>query len=715
MEKITNIINVTLEELNKFSNIPREYRDDVINVFLRARFQNYPKYLTDEIINDFRFFIIYFEFIKKKLNKLVNKYDEIDNIKSKLFENYKNNTTEKKIKFINLNNAFIRWCDENDIIENYIGENKILLDLENLEINKIDSLELRPNQKDAFNRLERNGLETGIHCQATGSGKTFIILRYIDYIKKYKKNPKVILFTERKNILKDLFDFNDDTLKPSKNKLLHWKKLGIADLTKYKIIERVLTKNDKWMEELRKSKKPTLIVINRAYLTLGKKYRDLTKIDLILHDECHNTSSYQCHEFLKYCKYNLKSTIIGFSATPLRTGKKDVPKLKEIYGDNKGNLILLTDYNMLHAISNNLILPPNFYWYQMIENTKDKTQIVSQLELGSVLELLNHVVTLLPNKKIVAWCRTIELAKKWKELFEQNYEQRPNLHGFKFGIDTSKNNNNDYEIFKKSEGKHILFCANKHREGSDIKKLDGCIFLDKVKNRSSIPFIQSIGRVLRKDNDNLNKTFGMIIDGYVKNNGGYEKEFIDKIISYYLALQNLTDINEKVMETKYEKYIKLMNIIQFDKEKEVITMNLGNKKINIHCNRLPWEKIMSKFEPILQEKIKLSMDDNFRHKGKILKEKFGFHKNTDFVREYKKISQEDKEKYNLPDLEDDEFVDFLNKYSWFDFSDIMHNFYSYDEYKHLKKTNKFVERIPKYPQYIYKNINLVKNNNISLI
>ena len=37
----------------------------------------------------------------------------------------------------------------------------------------------------------------------------------------------------------------------------------------------------------------------------------------------------------------------------------------------------------------------------------------------------------------------------------------------------------------------ILFCANKHREGSDIRNLDGCLFLDRVKNRGCIPFNQT--------------------------------------------------------------------------------------------------------------------------------------------------------------------------------------------------------------------------------
>jgi len=739
MEKIQQL-NDLLDEFNQvrdeISSKHPQIAEEIITMTMKTSFKNIPSYLKSSLELDYELFTKYFNFIQNKLQKLINKYDDIDQIKKWLFGKYLNESNDTKKSFIKINNSLIKWFGDNEIIENYVGEEKINIDLTSIdnEVNKLNKIELRPNQQEAFDRLERNGIETGIHCQATGSGKTFIILKYLDYINRVKTNPRVILFTERVSILKDLFEFDKVSLNPSKNKILKWKNLGIADLTKYKIIERIITKNDEWIEELGKNNEPTLIVINRAYLTHKKKYKNIEELDLVLHDECHNTSSVQCHNFLKFCKNELKTQIIGFSATPLRTGKNDVPKLKEIYGDKKKNLILLTDYNMIHAIKKNLILPPNFYWYQMIEDKKNKNKLVSQLELGSILELLNHILPTLPNKKLVAWCRTIALSKKWKELFESSYQQRSNLINFKFGLDVSTNDDIDYNEFKKSEGNHILFCANKHREGSDIKHLDGCIFLDKVKKRSPIPFIQSIGRVLRIDVENPEKTFGVIIDGYVKNNGGYEKEFIDKIISYYLALQNMSGLDNKIMETKYDKYIKLMNIIQFNKEKEIITMNLGGNKIKIHCNRLPWEEVINKFEPILQERIRLSSEDNFKHKGKILKEKFRFHKNTDFVDEYKKIDEKFLKKYNLPLVGSNDYLELFRKCSWYKFCDIGHNFYidmseaidglsnknisimnpKANWNKWCKKDN----RLPKYPNYIwsefdykYFNIDKGKKNN----
>ena len=94
-------------------------------------------------------------------------------------------------------------------------------------------------------------------------------------------------------------------------------------------------------------------------------------------------------------------------------------------------------------------------------------------------------------------------AKYWKKHFPT----------FKICVDTSKEevNYGNYQDFSKEEKNAILFCACKHREGSDIKNLDCCIFLDKVENRNAKTFVQCIGRVLRRDKLNKKKE-GVIID-----------------------------------------------------------------------------------------------------------------------------------------------------------------------------------------------------------
>ena len=146
-------------------------------------------------------------------------------------------------------------------------------------------------------------------------------------------------------------------------------------------------------------------------------------------------------------------------------------------------------------------------------------------------------------------------------------------------------------------------------------------------------------------------------------------------------------------------------------------MNLGSRIININCNKIEWNNIVGKFDSILQEKIRLSCDDNFRCKALILKEKFGFHKNTDFVKEYRKISSSDKKEYNFPDIDSDDYIKIFSNKSWFDFLEIEHEFYSdmreaknnikkngsklIDSKKNWKLWCKIDNKLPLYPIYVW--------------
>lgn len=636
----------------------------------------------------------------KLVKKIVDFYYEDFTIKSNNYETLeealnsiefiKNKTSLKKTQVIEFNNEILPWLKSiqffNNIYENCCPN---IIDPTEIEpIEEIESFIPRDNQREAFNILDVYGITTGIHCQATGCGKTYIIIKYIDYICNHKINPKVILFTERVNILSDLFSFTRGKLEPDLGKLQYWKNLGVGDLTEYNIINRVTNKNKDWDTLMVNSTKPTLLVINRAFLTLGKKYKVFKNndLDLVLHDECHNTTSVQCHEFLLKCK-SLNIPIVGFSATPLRTGKYDKTRLLEIYSKEDSNeLNLLTNYNMIYAINKKLILPPEFHWYQL-ESTKThklETTNVSQEELGSVFEILNNLVVTLPNKKIIAWCGTIVLAEFWKAEIEKSYRQRSNLNKFMFGLDTSKEVTEDYNYFSKVPkdnngnillledleltdkrrmyyGKSILFCANKHREGSDIKLLDACIFLDKVKDRGSIPFIQSIGRTLRLCPDTETKCKGVIIDGLIKEENNYEKNFINKIIGYYLALENITNIEG---EDKYEQYIKMKDVIKFDKEQKIIKMNIGSNIIKIHCNKLEWNEIISKFDKVLQEKIRLTEEEVFNLYIEKLKglEPFQNPENN-FWEEYEKLEHD---KLNLPKDIYTEYENVWKTKTWYD-------------------------------------------------
>ena len=468
-------------------------------------------------------------------------------------------------------------------------------------------------------------------------------------------------------------------------------------------------------------------------------------VGLILHDECHSSTSSKCYKFLEYFK-NLNVELVGFSATPLRTGKTDLQsnkdRLIEIYGTD-GELNILSNFNMVYAIEKELILPPKFIWYEVeeiVNNDDEKKQIETQTKIKekhaiAVFNVLEDVIPTLVNKKIIAWCGTIQLAEKWKRVFTKNANKFDYLNVFKFFIDHSRIKDNgeesEYEKFKKLDGNSILFCANKHREGSDIRKLDCCIFLDFVKNRSAIPFIQSIGRVLRteqcqihkdvKCNCNLKKE-GTVIDSFVNNTESYDKDLVDKIIGYYIAFENIND--DDIESNKYNKYLEISRKTKFDKENDNIEFKLdNNKEINIDCSKIKWKKIVDKFDTILQNKIKLSAYENFKAKSKILIEKFNFNKNTDFITAYNAISKEDKTKYNLPDISLPEYLNMFENYSWFELLNIKKEFYSLSELieNHVNKGytektwNKLCEKdnkVPLFPKYVYNNFTfkLFKNN-----
>jgi len=330
---------------------------------------------------------------------------------------------------------------------------------------------LKNHQKDALYLP----LENGVHSHSTGTGKSLIALSII------QNNPdKNILFIfEHFHILSQIFH-------PSYLKKHH------ISLSNFLIYNFTYFKPSDWTSQVNSSifwKKPILIIINRPFLTSFKRYLNLRiNIDLILHDECHTISNKSSQEFYQFIHSHFPKTIcIGFSATP----RLDIPPFNK----------LLSKFSIFDAVSNNIILPPKVIWFK-------SSHIISQLD---ILLNIKEIIKPQPYKKILVWSglidKSIEYANLWKTIFTD----------FTICIDNSRDNSSfpSYDLFKSTTHNAILFCAGKHREGSDIPNLDTCVFLDKVQDRNTKTFIQSLGRVLRKDTLNL-KTHGLIIDTNIR-------------------------------------------------------------------------------------------------------------------------------------------------------------------------------------------------------
>ena len=356
-------------------------------------------------------------------------------------------------------------------------------------MNYLNHVTLLPNmlydsQIQAIDKTISNDFKSGVHCHATGTGKSYIALEIIlEYIKKYPSS-NILWLCEQKTILKEQFDENTLISK------------GYSCLKSlFTIFDFNINKKSKWVDELNKykntesidslHKKPLLLIINRAFLVSKKSYENFNfHFDLIIHDECHSILNKTTQQFYNHTLTKYEHTkCIGFSATP---------DISFYPYDN-----IISHYSIYDAYCDNIILPPQIQW------------ISSDMKLNDndIISICSSYFKTLVYKKIIVWCGMIELCNYLAELWSHYFCE------YEIFVDTSKNTTSfeGYDLFSLKDNNSILFCAGKHREGSDIKNLDCCVFLDKVENRNPKTFVQCIGRVLRKDPNNIKKQ-GLIID-----------------------------------------------------------------------------------------------------------------------------------------------------------------------------------------------------------
>jgi hypothetical protein len=240
--------------------------------------------------------------------------------------------------------------------------------------------------------------------------------------------------------------------------------------------------------------------------------------------------------------------ILGFSATPCL----DFHPFQKI----------LSSYSIYDAYKDNVIVKPIIQWFKSDDNI---TRI-------NIIKNVYELIKPLQYKKIIIWAgmiqSCIEYADEWKQYFPD----------FLICVDTSKNDiHNKYATFKEFDNishNALLFCASKHREGSDIKNLDGCIFLDFVQNRYSKTFVQCIGRVLRKDIENKKK-FGLIIDIKAQSS----TKIIDKMIHYLNIPSNIFPWNyEYILDKKTNIITNTLELLKEDNvsHKNMIKLNETN-------------------------------------------------------------------------------------------------------------------------------------------
>ena len=411
-EDLLRLVECRFEELeyifhNTDSENRNEEQQDLYNAYYNIGIENINliKSIICEIIDDTN----NFQFTKETCDKMININEYHNTILTFIWEiDYEEpNNYNSKISL-----------DETQYYE------KLKNGLNNIQVESIDN-------------VVNNNFENGIVCIATGGGKSLVSLKLINIFNNtlLTKNRSILIFTERKNILLDLFyiskkDSETDKISYIPNDAYWnvWKRLDIINMDNFNLINLVSNKDKSWIH-LKSNGKTNLIIINRVFLTLNKQYKQILSElspQLIIYDECQGITAKTCFDFLDFAQKNWNSKIIGFSATPIRRSKTNKiqkqTNLNKIFNVKDSHVLkIYQNYNILNAINDGICSKLNFIWYKLekpqISKMKNRFLNVSEDDVKNCMHILNDNIDKLYYKKIICWCSTINNANLYKEYF----------------------------------------------------------------------------------------------------------------------------------------------------------------------------------------------------------------------------------------------------------------------------------------------------------
>ena len=581
-KEIIDIINAIGNNIS-FMDIADSYEDITMNIYLQLK--KYDCYWIDCS------FDLIEKYLKENLdeNQIIKKFNGLGKPVDKKLLNY---ILEPVF------NDGIQDISDEEPDEEPKPDNIISVE----ELSK--SFKWREHQIKAIKATEEQGFKSGVHNMIMGSGKTFIILNMIQkHYNTNNNNGLYILVCTHQEILKDLFFDNSNQL--DKSKIEFWKKSDIIDLEKFNFIDKI---NNKSKTIKLEKDKPNLLVINSKFLEILDKSIDYKMLNFVILDESHGVSAPELYKVLANIKDNHLKHIIGLSATPLRKGAD--AKVKHIFSkelksrDHKLNII--SNYDMVQAIRDDIILPPHYTIFQVNKTLGNKIGVANK---EIITKHITELIKDLPYRKILCWTRTINQMLEYYQFLTKAFPQ------FKIYCSSSKDKdyklNTDYKEFSESEKDCIMVAVNRFREGSDFKNLDAIIYMDRVKSRGILVSMQTAGRALRKDPKG-NKTCGHVIDSFV-NEGKVQIELltIDKVIGYYKLLMGLTEEEDRntIYET-YSKFIKSIDSATFDTTECEITIPIDdnkahNTKINLKTMNCNWTKLKEQIVKAFQTELKI--------------------------------------------------------------------------------------------------------------
>lgn len=563
----------------------------------------------------------------------------------------------------------------------------------------------RNNQEKAINGTLKQNYLSGVHDQIMGAGKTFIILKLIwEHYKKFGGNKIYPIVCYRQEILKDLFFDIDNNVDENKKKL--WKENDIIDLDCFRIIDKI---NNKDKSVKNSKKRPTILLVNTDFLRAIDKANDNDDLDYyvfdydriayITLDECHGISANNLYTIFKKIKYEHNKHIIGFSATVLRDGAEK--KLCDIFSSNfdknekDKKLNIISRYDFMDAIRDNIIVPP---YYTIMEVNKTIKNKIGNSNKKIIEDVMKELFEKLPYKKIICWCRTIQQMKDYYDFFKDIFKDyKIYCSSSHDDILRDKYNINDKEFFD-SDGMSIMICVNRFREGSDIKRLDMGVYLDRVKKRTILVAMQTSGRVLRVDKLNK-KTHGFILDCLINDDTEkIEMLTAQLILSYYNKILSLSDDNveNKKNMDNYKLLLTKISNSKYDEKNKELTVTLDDDKemkikLKLTTKSFDWKYLKNILIENLDKNYDISKEDKFKQIIEKLKKRKQFNIECDFWEVYNSL---DKEKYDLPETENlyEEYKEFFDEKTWFEWLEFDISRY----YKTIQECINSIKQLDKY-------------------
>ena len=461
------------------------------------------------------------------------------------------------------------------------------------------------HQKKAYelmkNALEKSGRAAYIF--PTGCGKSFPALKYVE------ENPdKNVTIVVPRNFIRRQFERNIKKYLENGKERLENKSI------------KVLTYQQKYFsyqkfkkEQLMKAReriKTRRLVCKKNLQMASNVYLPKLETDIVIFDEIHRMGAKEWEKVVdKLMKENPKRKVIGMTATPERTEKRNMAYEK--FGNDVVYEMSLTDALSGRKEGEVLLKTPRYVRVlselkNEIESYKIDIQKISSSEkrekLLKMYEKLDSIVSNAPdlqevmetglkkkNGKYIVFCKDrkdlLDKIEHASEIFGNvnskiniDYVLSKNGRNDNIGKKRSENDKTleDFETRENADALNLLFCVNMLDEGVHLDGIDGEILFDLT--HSPILYKQRIGRVLSADKeagetviiDVSNNWLAQIetyreIDEAIKSGNSGNKDWYDQMAFTAEETDLLEILKEIREELGYNKGIFLRNAKKIQK------------------------------------------------------------------------------------------------------------------------------------------------------